>query len=106
MHVHVHIEVIHTCLNNKLRYVYTVQVMYVGQGVNSPVHIGTWQNRDESVNLLQKHDVELIKDAKRSLPIQYNTFCTNIYCTVHSLHVHTFIIYMYLYTIKSYHTMW
>ena len=26
---------------------------------------GTWQNRDESVNLLQKHDVELIKDAKR-----------------------------------------
>ena len=28
-------------------------------------HVGTWQNRHESVNLLQKHDVELIKDAKR-----------------------------------------
>jgi uncharacterized protein YjiS (DUF1127 family) len=28
-------------------------------------YASTWQNRDESVNLLQKHDVELIKDAKR-----------------------------------------
>lgn len=28
-------------------------------------YAGTWQNRDESANLLQKHDVELIKDAKR-----------------------------------------
>ena len=50
MDVHVHVPVCAECA--------TVCV-YVH------VHVGTWQNRDESANLLQKYDVELIKDAKR-----------------------------------------
>ena len=64
--VGLHIYDMYVTLQISNNYVLKRINIYVMHDFNYP---GTWQNRDESVNLLQKHDVELIKDAKRYIYI-------------------------------------
>ena len=52
----------HKCLS-----IYHVHVQECECDCEMTLRAGTWQSRDESANLLQKHDVELIKDAKRQV---------------------------------------